>query len=56
MMTGVTSYQMEGAKGGGGGVVIPFILDIRLMDLPAGVTHRMKLTQDFSTFFLRCLP
>ena len=31
-------------------VVIPFILDVRLVDVPAGVT------QDFSTFLLRCLP
>ena len=31
-------------------VVIPFILDVRLVDAPAGVT------QDFSTFLLRCLP
>ena len=32
-------------------VVIPIILDVRLVDVPAGVT------QDFSpTFFLRCLP
>ena len=30
------------------GVVIPFILDVRLVDAPAGVT------QDFSTFLLRC--
>ena len=30
-------------------VVIPFILDVRLVDVPAGVT------QDFSTFLLRCL-
>ena len=29
--------------------VIPFILDARLVDTPAGVTH------DFSTFLLRCL-
>ena len=31
-------------------VVIPFILDVRLVDAPAGVT------QDLSTFLLRCLP
>ena len=31
-------------------VVIPFILDDRLADVPAGVT------QDFSTFLLQCLP
>ena len=31
-------------------VGIPFILDVRLVDVPAGVT------QDFSTFLLRCLP
>ena len=30
-------------------VVIPFILDVRLVDVPVGVT------QDFSTFLLRCL-
>ena len=27
------------------------------LDVPAGVTHRRKVTQDFlSTFFLRCVP
>ena len=31
-------------------VVIPFILDVRLVDVPAGVT------QDFYTFLVRCLP
>ena len=31
-------------------VVIPFILDVRLVDAPAGVT------QDFSTFLLWCVP
>ena len=31
-------------------VIIPFILDVRLVDAPAGVT------QEFSTFMLRCLP
>ena len=31
-------------------VVIPFILDVRLVDAPVGVT------QDFFTFLLRCLP
>ena len=31
-------------------VVIPFILNVRLVDAPAGVT------QDFSTYLLRCLP
>ena len=31
-------------------VVIPFTLDVRYVDVPAGVT------QDFSTFLLRCLP
>ena len=31
-------------------VVIPFILDVRFVDVPAGVT------QDFSTSLLRCLP
>ena len=31
-------------------VVIPFILDVGLVDTSAGVT------QDFSTFLLRCLP
>ena len=37
-------------------VVIPFILDVRLVDAPAGVTHRRKVTHNFSTFLLRCLP
>ena len=36
-------------------VVIPCILDVRLVDAPAG-SHRRKVTQDFSTFLLRCLP
>ena len=32
-----------------------FILDVRFVDVPAGVTHRRKLTQDCSsTFLLRC--
>ena len=31
-------------------VVIPFILDVRLVDAPA------EVTQDFSTFLLRCVP
>ena len=31
-------------------VVIPFILDVRLVNAPAGVR------QDFSTFLVRCLP
>ena len=31
-------------------VVIPFILDVRFVDVPAGVI------QDFSTLLLRCLP
>ena len=31
-------------------VVIPFILDVRLVDVPAGVT------QDLSTFLLRYFP
>ena len=31
-------------------VVIPFILDVRLVDAPAGAK------QDLSTFLLRCLP
>ena len=31
-------------------IVILVILDVRLMDVPVGVT------QDFSTFLLRCLP
>ena len=31
-------------------VIIPFNLDVRLVDAPAGVT------QDFSTFHLWCLP
>ena len=38
-------------------VVIPFILDVRFVDVPAGVSHRRKVAQDFSsTFLLRCLP
>ena len=38
-------------------VVIPFILDVRLVDAPAGVTQTGgNVTQDFSTFLLRCLP
>ena len=37
-------------------VVIPFILDVRLVDVPAGVTQE-EVTQDFSsTVLLRCLP
>ena len=37
-------------------VVIPFILDVGVVDVPAG-SHRRKATQDFSsTFLLRCLP
>ena len=37
-------------------VVIPFILDVRLVDAPAGVTQEEGHTQDFSTFLLlRCL-
>ena len=31
-------------------VVIPFILDVRSVDVPAGVT------KDFFAFLLRCLP
>ena len=31
-------------------VVIPFILDVRLVDVPAGVT------QDLSAFLVQCLP
>ena len=31
-------------------IAIPFILDVGFVDVPAGVT------QDFSTFILRCLP
>ena len=31
-------------------VVIPFILDVRFVDVPA------RVTQDFSTFLLRCVP
>ena len=31
-------------------VVVSFILDVRFVDVPAGVA------QDFSTFLLRCLP
>ena len=37
-------------------VVIPFILDVRFVDVQPG-SHRRKATQDFSsTFLLRCLP
>ena len=37
-------------------VVAPFILDIRLVDAPAGINHTREMsTQDFSTFLLRCL-
>ena len=38
-------------------VVIPFIVDVRFVDLylPAGL-HRRNVTQDFSTVLLRCLP
>ena len=37
--------------------VIPFILDVRIVDAPAGVTQEEGYTQDFSsTFLLRCLP
>ena len=36
-------------------VVVPFILDVRFVDVPARVT-REKVTHDFSTFLLRCLP
>ena len=36
-------------------IVIPFILDVRFVGVPAGA-HRIKVTQDFSsTFLLRCL-
>ena len=37
-------------------VVFPFILGVRLVDVPAG-SHRRKVKHDFSfTFLLRCLP
>ena len=36
--------------------VVPFILDVRFVDAPTGVIHRRKVTQNFSTFLLRCLP
>ena len=36
-------------------VFIPFILDVRHVDVPAAVTHKRKVTHDFSTFLLRCL-
>ena len=32
-------------------VIISFILDVGLVDAPAEVTHRRKVTQDFSTSF-----
>ena len=37
-------------------VVISFIMYTRLVDAPAGGSHKRKFTQDFSTFLLRCLP
>ena len=37
-------------------VVIPFILDVRFVDVYQPGSHRRKVTQDFSTFLLRCLP
>ena len=38
--------------------IIPFILVVRLVDAPyqPGSHRRRKVTQDFSTFLLRCLP
>ena len=36
--------------------VIPFILDVRFVDVPAGVTQEEGHTAYFSTFFLRGLP
>ena len=36
-------------------VVIPFVLDVRFVDVPAGVTQEEGHT-GFSTFLLRCLP
>ena len=36
-------------------VVSPFILDVRLVDVPAGVTHEGGHTGFSSTFLLRCL-
>ena len=36
-------------------VAIPLILDVRLVDVPAGVTQE-EVTQDFSNFLLRYLP
>ena len=35
-------------------VVIPFILDVRLVDAPPAGSHRRKVTQDLSAFLLRC--
>ena len=37
-------------------VVIPFILDVRFVDVYQPGSHRRKVTQDFSTFLMRCLP
>ena len=37
-------------------VVIPFILDVRLVDVPAGVTQEEGHTDFSSTFVLRRLP
>ena len=37
-------------------VVIPFILDVKLVDARAGVTQEEGHTQDFPTFLSRCLP
>ena len=37
-------------------VVMPFSLDVMFVDVPAGVGSHRKVTQDFSTFLLRCLP
>ena len=38
-------------------IVIPFILDVRYVDVPAAGSHsRRKVIQNFSTFLLRRLP
>ena len=37
-------------------VVIPFIMDVRFVDVYQPGSHRRKVTQDFSTFLMRCLP
>ena len=35
-------------------VVIPFIPDVKLVDVSAAGLHRRKVTPGFYTFFLRC--